>query len=867
MLLGAGAVATKTYVDDVFSTYLYAGNGADQTITNGINLTGEGGLTWLKNRTKNAGHALIDTVRGAGQYVRSDITNGEAGTGANNNFNSFTSTGFTLKNDSGSDLFNNENSVYASWSFRKAKGFCDVVEFSGNGVSGRTISHSLGSVPGMMLLKRTDRSGDDWYVYHKSIGATKHLHLNETAAVTTQTSIWNDTAPTSSVFSVGNDASTNASGGTYICYVFAGGESTTDKAVDFDGSGDYLSIPDSTAWDIGTNYTAECFFNIDALTGVGWDAIFGQWPNNNNDSANTWTLEYVGTDLRFYYNDASTTVQYKSLGTVSLTEWHHFAFSKDGSTTRLFVDGDLKHSFTISLNAGNGSFNIGGNVAGGGYINGKVSNVRVTKDQALYTNTFNVLHDPLTTTSQGAVATNVKLLCCNGSTTTSSTVTPGTITANGDTAVTTNNSIFDDTAANKFGDAEESIIKCGSYVGTSSDIHVYTGGESQWVMVKNTSRAETDWYIIDVMRGAPAVGAENCKLLLANTTAAEGDLSQLILPTATGFTARTGAGYAVNYNGDSYVYIAIRRPDGYVGKPPELGTDVFDMDLAGQNTARPTWQSSMSVVDMGIIRTIAGAHSWMTTARLIQGTRVKTDTTDAAGSYSLYAFDYNGGWGDYGGTSYMSWMWKRHAGFDVVCYTGNSPGYGTNPMQIIPHSMNKVPEMILIKSRSNAQPWAVYHSSQGAGKYFDGIGTGAISTGDTRFGGVEPTSTHFNLGTSGDVNYENYTYIAMLFASVDGISKVGTYSGNDSNQTITFGFSPRFVIIKSTSANTGWVVLDTVRGWTDSDSREIRLDRTNAQDSSDSGIGYATSTGMVLTGGGSGHTNSTPYVYIYYAHA
>ena len=179
---------------------------------------------------------------------------------------------------------------------------------------------------------------------------------------------------------------------------------------------------------------------------------------------------------------------------------------------------------------------------------------------------------------------------------------------------------------------------------------------------------------------------------------------------------------------------------------------------------------------------------------------------------------------------------------------------------------------MIIKSRSNAQPWAVYHSSQGAGKYFDGIGTGGISTGNTRFGGVEPTSTHFTLGTSGDVNYDTYTYIAMLFASTD-VSKVGSYTGNATDtdpssgtNTITFGFAPRFVIIKSTEANTGWVVLDTVRGWTDSDSRSIRLDRNNAQDGSDSGYGYATSTGMVLTGGPS-HTNYNNYEYIYYAHA
>ena len=167
--------------------------------------------------------------------------------------------------------------------------------------------------------------------------------------------------------------------------------SNVGNSVNFDGSGDYLSIPDSTAWDIGTNYTAECFFYIDRIMGAGWDAIFGQWPGSNNASTNTWVLEYVGSSgsaLYFYYNDASTTVQNKSLGNVSLGSWHHFAFSKEGSNTRLFIDGNLTQTITPTYWNGTGSFNIGGNVASGGWINGNVSNVRITKDQALYTSNF-----------------------------------------------------------------------------------------------------------------------------------------------------------------------------------------------------------------------------------------------------------------------------------------------------------------------------------------------------------------------------------------------------------------------------------------------------------------------------------------------
>ena len=210
------------------------------------------------------------------------------------------------------------------------------------------------------------------------------------------------------------------------------GNANAGNSVSFDGSGDYLSIPDSTAWDIGTNYTAECFFYIGKIMGAGWDAIFGQWAGSNNAATNTWVLEYVGAStLYFYYNDGSQSMQNVSLGNVSLGAWHHFAFSKEGSNTRLFIDGNLTQTITPTYWNGTGSFNIGGNVAGGGWINGNVSNVRITKDQALYTSAFTPSTEPLTTTSQGATASNVKLLCCNKDTVTGSTVTPGTITSGG----------------------------------------------------------------------------------------------------------------------------------------------------------------------------------------------------------------------------------------------------------------------------------------------------------------------------------------------------------------------------------------------------------------------------------------------------
>ena len=216
-------------------------------------------------------------------------------------------------------------------------------------------------------------------------------------------------------------------------------------SVDFDGTLDYLSIPDNDAWYIETNYTAECWFNCDALTGAGWDAIFAQWQSNGGNATNSWCLEYVGTDLRFYWMDGNGSVNNISLGAVSLGAWHHFAFSKSGSTTRMFIDGnEAITAFDIgTIQNGTGIFAIGGAVAinaggsgTGGYFNGKISNVRITKGQALYTSAFTPSTEPLTTSSQGAIASNVKLLCCNSfNTVTGSITTPGTITAVDDPSI------------------------------------------------------------------------------------------------------------------------------------------------------------------------------------------------------------------------------------------------------------------------------------------------------------------------------------------------------------------------------------------------------------------------------------------------
>ena len=212
---GFGAKATDAvYVEDVFSTYLYTGNGSSQTITNNTNLSTKGGLVWIKSRAA-ASNTLFDTSRGATKRIYSDDTLAQD-TNAES-LTAFNTTGFSVGSNSG---VNASSTNYVSWTFRKQAKFFDIVTWTGNG-SNRTISHNLGSTPGCIMVKRTDTTGN-WQVYHRSLtSAAYSIQLNLTNTEASATTVWNSTAPTSTVFSVGTDATVNANGGTYVAYLFA----------------------------------------------------------------------------------------------------------------------------------------------------------------------------------------------------------------------------------------------------------------------------------------------------------------------------------------------------------------------------------------------------------------------------------------------------------------------------------------------------------------------------------------------------------------------------------------------------------------------------------------------------------------------
>ena len=215
-----------------FNTKLYTGTGSELAVT-GVGFKPD--WTWIKSRSATYDHTLYDVVRGATKQLYSNQTNGQY-TEAQG-LKSFDSDGFTNGTDAKG---NNNGSTYVSWnwlaggsqgssntdgsinttytSVNTTAGF-SICQWEGTGANA-TIGHGLGVVPKMYIVKNVDAT-NVWNVYHHSIGNTHRLFLNTTQAAEDNASAWNDTSPTSSVFSVSTNTNVNQSGSTMIAYVFA----------------------------------------------------------------------------------------------------------------------------------------------------------------------------------------------------------------------------------------------------------------------------------------------------------------------------------------------------------------------------------------------------------------------------------------------------------------------------------------------------------------------------------------------------------------------------------------------------------------------------------------------------------------------
>ena len=233
-----------TTIDDpsvYFQTALYTGNNSNRDITNDGNSDLQPDWIWGKGRSESSDPTATDSSRGntkvltpsdnsaegtASDYVTAFNSDGFS-LGSNNGMNKNTVTyvawqwkangGSTTTNDASATSVGTIDSVYQA---NTTAGF-SIVTFTGNGSSGATVAHGLGAVPKTILIKSRNGTNKSWNVYHSSIDATDAAQLDTTAAFYDSASYWNDTEPTSTVFSLGNSSETNESGKNFVVYCFA----------------------------------------------------------------------------------------------------------------------------------------------------------------------------------------------------------------------------------------------------------------------------------------------------------------------------------------------------------------------------------------------------------------------------------------------------------------------------------------------------------------------------------------------------------------------------------------------------------------------------------------------------------------------
>ena len=423
--------------------------------------------------------------------------------------------------------------------------------------------------------------------------------------------------------------------------------------------------------------------------------------------------------------------------------------------------------------------------------------------------------------------------------------------------------------------SDQDIIKCDKYTGGTTGTEVNVGFEPQFVMIKRTT-GSGDWMVFDAMRGVVSDPYENLdNTLFWNHTRVERTNTGYIGFTPTGFIHQGGSG-DTNTTSDNYIYMAIRR--GPLAVPTDA-TKVFGIDTAhsdNNNTVSGDMFTAGFPVDMGIYaQRSSSSFPNIISARSIQGSSVYTNASDAVNTSSEFSFDHQTGWSS-GSTTIttdkISWMWRRAPKyFDIVNYDSTGSNLTLN------HNLGVVPEMMWVKVKNASVVWAVYHKNLDSSAPEDYAveldSTGARFSASGYWNNTAPTSSVFTVGTAAGTNgHSSYRYIAYLFATLAGVSKVGSYTGTGNTQTIDCGFTngARFVLVKNTtssgfsSTQRNWLVFDSARGIVSGNDPYLYLNANNSEQTGSDFIDPHSS-GFQLTNAGGNDANGNGGTYIFYA--
>ena len=295
---------TITKPDEHFVVKTYSGTGSTQTITTGL----DADFIWVKRRDSSNYHILANTISGANNYLVANNTDAESVGGGSQLINGLSSTGFQVGTE---NAVNNSSGTYVSWNWKESAsaGF-DLVAYAGDGNSGRSVSHSLGVIPELMIIKRRTNT-DPWAVYHKDMAADAYVLLDQDVGKATTKSYYSGTRPTSSVFTVGDNNGTNGTSNNYFAYLFS-------SVVGFSKIGAYEGVggTDGPYVDVGFRPSYVLIKNVDSdsrwwITKTaqlpGYNAYApALFPNNDNAETNESSIDLLSNGFKIRNNGSYT---------------------------------------------------------------------------------------------------------------------------------------------------------------------------------------------------------------------------------------------------------------------------------------------------------------------------------------------------------------------------------------------------------------------------------------------------------------------------------------------------------------------------------------------------------------------------------
>ena len=895
----------QDYTVEGFSTVTYKGNGGTQYIGG----TGfQPDMLWVKERTSTSSHQIHDAIRGAGKALFTNSTSAESS--SSTYVSSFNTDGFNV-GSSGS--VNSSSDTYVAWNWDMGGSNASntngsitstvranptygqsIVSYNGTEANA-TVGHGLSSAPEMIITKSRGHTSD-WGVYHASMGANKVMYLHSTSPADTDTTVWQNTTPTSSVFSIGNTSYANADYD-YIAYCF-------HSVTGYSKFGSYTGNGSSTGPSVTTGFKP-AFVMIKITSDAGGWEIWDSTRNPNNPLTNTLQANLSNAELTSSRDIDFTNTGFQIKNTTSNSN------ASGGTYIYMAFADKREYAYWLDQSGNNND-----------WTSNNLTESDVMVDSP--TNNFATLN-PLDAAANCVISEgNLKYTTDHSA----QTLLKGTFNL-------TNKhyweffvpSVTGDASAGAVGIANPSALsKNGAYATWAGNTLIYTGsngnksdgfGGSSASYGATYTTGDIVGIAVDVPSGTIQFFKNNASqgTITDSTITTQGNTNTL-LPVVANNSTSGSRSFIANFGQDSsfagtktaqgnqdsggvgdFYYTP---PTGFLALCTKNLPDVdvvpsehFDVRLRTGTGSEVTVSDLAFQPDLLWTKTRSNAvnHNLHSSLMAQNYSFLQPNTSNAENSSASTYYmtptstGYTVGTGDninQNTYTFVDWLWKAgggsgssnttgsinstvsantDAGFSIVGWVGNE---GSD--ESIGHGLSKAPEMILTWVRDEAWGNQVYHKDMGTNKKMMISETTAAETDTDVWADTAPTSSVFYVGTDLMTNWDDRNYIGYCFHSVDGYSKCGSYEGNDSaDGTFVYtGFRPAFVMVKNIDDGYNWIMSDTKREPTNVMANELYPNTSAAEYISSGERWDFLSNGFKLRSG-SALTNEDTYIYIAFA--